>query len=250
MRKIKSTGLYIDETSIIAENNNGITIKKQNNSWAFIPKSDVEIIEDKTDKFFLKEKFDRVPNQKEVYNFFDSNVIEDENLTECFEYIFGLNDIEINTKKFDESCALISNNITLFNCSYISIYADYNENVNGAIEISILDGTEEIPILPENKTIVENEKLFYGLPTRFLNNEYKIYEDMIVTNKKLEEISKEEYENHNYSITYLPAGEIHKYFPKNDSIKIKVILRSYEKNYKTSISNIMLKKYGGAKEWQ
>ena len=124
--------------------------------------------------------------------------------------------------------------------SYIALEAFYKGN----IEFYIIDGTLEIPIMPLGQTQIEDEKLFYGLSTRFIVNDQApilVKQNGTSTDCDYHTILNDlSYwkDNTTYHISYTPIAQYH-YKPVNNRIQIKAIIRGIG-----SIQKMTLRHYG------
>lgn len=166
-----------------------------------------------------------------------------------YYYLFGIDNLSVELIKAEESSAFVSKPVQI---------DAINENENltletsdyGFIEYYILDGTKEIPILPEGVTKVRGEKIFYKTPTRFIINPE---EDVIVymngnkTSLTLQEANEKNDKNILYTVDYTPVLESIDNII-NKEIKVKAIIRNYNNN-DSLIKKISIKKNGGGKLW-
>lgn len=171
-----------------------------------------------------------------------------------YKYVFGIDDIKIGKATIPESACFISEEIEigyLKEDEYLQITSKYNCGMNNSIEFYIIDGSEPIPILPVEEEKIVNEKIFYGLRTRFsINNDEEIVikenghklnidlEDAIILNTK------------NLTIDYVPVNA-YSVKPTSQYIKIKIIIRNYDKTTEApSVENVTVKKFGGNSLWE
>ena len=89
----------------------------------------------------------------------------------------------------------------------------------------MIDGFTETPILPKEITKIEHEKRFIGLPSRFNGTDFIYYK-----NKKETDKNDIAIDDSLYTVSYIPTEDSHYYTPSNPEIKIKIILRLYEKD--------------------
>lgn len=245
----------VDQSRITSENDKGIVITTRK-SWQYIPKENITTSVSYDDGYYYnKENVPKLEKviRTEAYNS-SENPIET-NYTEKARYRFGLKNVSFYNKKVNKVCGVISNYIYLNNYNYITLSVKETEGENAAVEYYILDGVSEIAILPEGQEKVIKEKLFYNMPTRFTVNQiYEapiLYEDGIESDRNYLELSLDDYENHEYTLTYIPGGDPYKYIPENPNIRVKVILRGYsDTNYTPiKIKGIVINKYGGDPDW-
>jgi hypothetical protein len=166
-----------------------------------------------------------------------------------YSYNFGIDSVVFSHATTNSDMCFVSDKIsigTLDDDGYIQLSSEYNTGGNGSVEFYILDGSEVKPILPIETEIVIDEKIFYGLNTRF-----SIDEDNKVTIKKNGiplDITLSQAINTNdsgYTITYTPLNP-YKIELNNATIRIKVILRTYDTNLEAPfVKSMSINKYGG-----
>ena len=247
MKRIKNlkTGTVIDTDSIVNESSSGILVKNSD-CIKFIPLSDLKIEEMADDGVYSKSEAN--PEFNFARDSFSSDLY-----TEKAEYKLGIANLEFKTVNYFKDTAIITKPVDVSECSYITLSVKESEGYNSFVEYYIIDGIDdEIPILPEGRREVTGEKLFYGLPTRFIvDNSQKqpiLYEDGKVSNKDYNLLTHEDFLNHEYSLDYWPDGEsINKYVPKNDNISLKIVIRNYTDTFSpVYISDIRLNLYGSS----
>ena len=239
------TGTVIDTDSVVNESSSGILVKNSD-CIKFIPNSDLKIEEIADDGVYSKSEAN--PEFNFARDSFSSDLY-----TEKAEYKLGITNLEFKTVNYFKDTAIITKSIDVSECSYITLSVKESEAYNSFVEYSIVDGIDdEIPILPEDKKEVTREKLFFGIPTRFIiDNSQKspvLYEDGKTSNKDYNLLTHEDFLNHEYSLGYWPCGEnINKYIPKNDSISLKIVIRNYTDTFSpVYISDIRFNLYGSS----
>lgn len=168
-----------------------------------------------------------------------------------YYYIFGIDNFKAEFVKVNNNSSFISKDIFINginNTEYLKLEAEYDCQ-NGSVEFYVLDGIAQIPVLPDNVSQVIDEKLFYGMPTRFTvdnNKSIVIKRNSIVTKMTMNEaINKNDAA---YTASYYPLNaQIIKNITSNN-IKIKAIIRTYDKTI-PYIKKIKLKKFGGGALW-
>lgn len=171
-----------------------------------------------------------------------------------YSYSFGIDEISFSQVVVNDNMCFISEDINIGNLDsdeYLQISSTYDEGDNGSIEFYILDGTEAKAVIPIESEKILNEKIFFGLRTRF-----GIDEDYDVTIKKdgVEidiDLDKAIDSNEDgYTVDYTPMDG-HNIRVSNHSVRVKVILRTYDKKVKApSIKNIVIRKYGRSLLWK
>jgi hypothetical protein len=171
--------------------------------------------------------------------------------TKYYYYLFGIDSISAQYVTVYEKSGFYSKEVSIGKLNtneHLTLYAEDSVE-RGSIEYYIINGSETIPMLPENQTQVVDEKIFYKSPTRF-TVDTKVA-PVVKMNNEIVNVSLYDAINTsggNYTVSYVPVintiGNL-----INDSIKIKVIIRSYDTNYVSFINNIKIKKYGGNNLW-
>lgn len=170
-----------------------------------------------------------------------------------YTYFFGVDDFSAKSAVLNETCCFITNYIhvgAMQDGEYIELDATYTVDKDSSIEFYILDGTNEIPIVPIKDKMISNEKIFQGLSTRF--NIDNSVEPTIYYNGSPSTISLASAieQKNGYTITYKPSSG-YTYKPFHQDIKVKVILRSYAQDeYAPSVQSIRIRKYGGNALWK
>lgn len=176
----------------------------------------------------------------------------DMNSSKYYYYLFGLDKISVQYAEPDSKSCFVSKEIkieSLQENEYLALQADYSCE-NGNIEFYIIDGTNEIPILPEGETSVIEEQVFYKVATRFTVDDIssiKMYKDSIPSKTSLNEAINNSEEG--YTVSYTPKSATAISSTLNNTIKVKAIMRCYDKNYIPFIKSIQIKKYGGDTLW-
>jgi hypothetical protein len=144
------------------------------------------------------------------------------------------------------------------NKEYINLYVSHSKDENTAIEYSILDGEREIPIIPINQDLVENELIFNTKDTRFERDtktqDANYIPEIIKKDGQLVNVTYDDaltMSDGMYSITYKPANNKHNYTPINNDIRIKAYIRNFGSNIITIpyIDMITIRKYGEDALW-
>lgn len=184
------------------------------------------------------------------------DIKNDENLfvdkKKYYYYLFGLDKVHIQfVDKSTKSC-FISKEMKieeLKDHEYLALESEY-QCEEGNIEFSIIDGTTEIPILPESEKHIYHEKVFYKIPTRFTIddiNSIQVYENGVPVKISLSEAMNDT--NEKYTVSYKPKAATTLDSLLNNTIKVKATIRNYNNNYIPFIKSIQIKKYGGGTLW-
>lgn len=171
-----------------------------------------------------------------------------------YSYHFGIDSINFSQVRIEQNMCFISDDIEigyLDEDEYIQLTSEFNTGENGSIEFYILDGSEAKSILPIGTEVVLDEKIFFGLRTRFsINNNEPI---TIKKNGVVVDVSLEQAINSNedgYTVSYSPL-DAHDLIVKNQVVKVKAILRTYNKNTEAPfIKRLAIKKYGRNSLWK
>lgn len=206
-----------------------------------------------SDKFFGKDPFHN-PDVK--------GSVETEQKVR-YRYLYGFDGIVAAQKAIDSSAGYISSDVDVSNCSYIELVTSVIDNV----EYSIIDGKNEIPILPVGQDTIKNEKLFFGIMPRFdIMNPSDIVvkrdgetigvsslQDLqlfLLTNNTDSEVGQSSFlREGNYTIDYEPGKSSQSYYPVNDKIRLKIIQRNLADSAPIAIDTIVIRKYGQKNPW-
>lgn len=169
-----------------------------------------------------------------------------------FTYFFGVDKLKARDVILNETSCFISEYINIGSLKedeYIELDAVCDIGEYASIEFYILDGEMEIPIIPIKDTLIQNEKIFQGMPTRFEIDETVPYYISYNQSPSEVDLSTAMQKANGYTITYKPKSG-YTYKPLNQDIKIKAILRSYTENkYAPRIISMKIRKYGGDALW-
>lgn len=171
-----------------------------------------------------------------------------------YSYHFGIDSINLSNLRIEPNVCFVSEDIEvgiLQDDEYIELVADYDTGESGSVEFYILDGSDSKDILPIDTKTVLDEKIFFGLRTRFsINNDEPITvkKNGVIVDIPLEQATRSNEEG--YTVSYTPI-DAHSLNLNNSTIKIKAILRTYNKNAKAPfIKRIGIKKYGRSFLWK
>lgn len=180
----------------------------------------------------------------------DENLFVDQK--KFYYYLFGLDKISIEYVDVEESSCFVSKDIKVDNLKedeYIALEADYSCE-EGNIEFYIIDGTTEIPILPESQKNVLHEKIFYKTPTMFTIDDIssiKIYDNRVPSKVNINNAMNSTDER--FTVSYKPKNATTIETLMNNTIQVKAVIRTYNKNYIPYIKSIQIKKYGRSSLW-
>lgn len=208
---------------------------------------------DVTSKLEMEEVIAKITDSKtDIYqnNISNKSEIVEKNM---YTYIFGIDSITIKHIEQETDSCFISESINVGSFSekeYLQLICEDVVSEYAGIEYSILDGDIEIPILPVGKELIKNEKLFATLPLRFKLDETGLFSikkdglttDISIDDAKIQVLSR-------FSIDYYPDFK-YNYTPINSNIRIKAVIRKFNKNIDTSyIRHLKIRKYGGDTPW-
>lgn len=242
----------IDNDRIVSNNESGI-VSSNKKCWFFVPASNLSESQEYEDGLYYNtEDTVEIKEQSTPESLLINPNDPDSSYVKKARYKFGF---QIASKKiietYDEG-AMVSKIINLGNFSYITLEVD-QECQNCSVEYSIISATTETPILPYGIDKVDHEKLFCNLPTRFIINQSSVdpilYEDNIQSERNYTELSQDDYEKHNYYLTYVPGGENWQIIPSSKHIRVKIVIRKYDDNAKFKLNSAIINKFGGALEW-
>lgn len=175
-----------------------------------------------------------------------------------FIYYSGIDSIELKKVDANKEVCFISKHVNigeLLDGEYLEFDAAYSCDEDSSIEFYMLDGEEEIPIIPTKDLIIKNEKIFSELSTRF---SVDTSAPIIIKNRNgISSLSLSEAkeklliadENDIYNISYSTKAS-RRIIPKNKSVRVKAIIRIYaDSSDSPYIKSIKFKKFGGSALW-
>lgn len=194
---------------------------------------------------------------------FTSNIKE----VSKYFYYFGIDEAIFSSVTYEKNSVFVSPIIdlgVLYDTDYLMLESTYTLGFNSSIEFYILDGTDQVPILPYDEEYVTNEQHFKNLPLRFQRNttkSYTIKQDNHVIEMKLEDllanvsgltyVNKYSYINaySPYTISYTPK-DCWTYKPKSNQIQLKIVLRNYDSTGEMpSFKYVLIRKYSEEAPW-
>ena len=244
----KSTNTMIDDAFLVFNDDNGIILNK-NNCWQLIPPNRVRK-ENSYNEYFpeWERPVFRHRHMPEMTDY----VEDSDAYVDIIRQEFGFENFVICTRHPQEVSGLISKPIAVNEASYIQIEAACEGEAHGSVEFYIVDGTQEVPILPKDQKTVMNEKMFYGMDLRFrpdmLQGNLLLYEDGVGCEKDYQNLTAADFADHQYRITYVVAGDNATYFPNNDTVRIKIVVRQYDRE-PVSVQYCIIHKFGETVSW-
>ena len=188
-------------------------------------------------------------DKTEFWNNYNKKEKYDINKPKFYYYLFGIDNITLENVNIVNDSFFVSRDITIGSIKkgeYITVIGDSNANV----EISILDGTEEIPVLLEGVSSIVDEKIFHKAPLRF---SYDSTKDIIVKCEGVHtELSVQDAIDKNdgkiYTVSYCPViAPISSL--KSEGVSVRCVLRNNISDITPFIKNIQIKKNGGGIAW-
>lgn len=230
--------------------------KLTDNTWSRIKDFEYDFINNINSKIEMEELIDVVRNNNTYIE--DTNINRDNVIDQdIYTYVFGIDSIEVKyVKPYDNAC-FISKEINIGNIKegeYVTLYSDYNIYSESGVEFSIIDGDMEIPIIPSNHNRVIGEKIFKQKDLRFNNDTNKdmsIKHNGLSVDTSLEDAKLLSTRHDIYAAEYYSLeNKGFSYTPINRNIRIKAVLRRYNKAGEMPyIKNIKIRKFGGSSPW-
>ncbi len=228
------TAQHIPDEAVVKETDNGL-LYFEGNSWKYLTKNEYKVLEDGA-------YGTRRVGRRTYADLPENEIVPAEKTsTKSFRYytnFFGLNELVIGDRKFYKTSGLITEDIAVKKGKPVRLKADMRQQDFTSVEFSIIDGTEEIPILLNGETKVVDEKVFFNCGTR-MKGEDKIYR------RDFQPLTREPDNNDFFSdsiltVSYTPNSQYQTYIPKHDTVKVKVVIRVYNGAITPEISNLTL----------
>lgn len=232
------TGKTISDESLALDLGQGILVKNKE-CVKYIPETDL-----KREKIAEADSY----SNSEKVPILGSHEAASSSYTEKAVYKFGLENLEFLKVAYDKACAIISCPVDATGAEYITLEVTEGQKHNSTAEYYILNETmNETAILPVGQNRIDMEKLFYGLPTRFLIDGEKdkpvLYEDGKPSSKNYMTLEYDDYNEHEYCLSYYPYLEkAYRYVPDSGTVRVKIIIRNFQDNYSpVSIGDIKIR---------
>ena len=242
------TGKVIDKDKIVSAQNGGILVAgKDIGTFTYVPEKEISYTPAKN-IVSIDGPQKPLSYGSGIYTIDNDN----QKLEQKTIYDFGIDSITARYTSPRTVSGFVSQAIELGPCSYITLSVKSAGKLDGRTEFSIIDGTAEVPILPEEMNHeIQYEKLFPNMPTRFsidFGKDYVIYKNNAPTELTYEQVKTMALDDGEYAITYMAYGEYQKYFPNTHSIRLKIIARC-PSGKPTPIKAMTIKKFGGEMPW-
>ena len=247
--KNKITGKKIDDSAILFSGRDGVIESIGGTALRYTPGNFIRAEIANADNGYSEADMPQIPETVDISAYDTTTTGYKHEFIPCRKYMFGLDSIRVNRSIPNKTNGFISKEIAIKVCSYIELSAKVS-NPSADIEYSIIDGVTETPILPVEQSIVSQEKMFPGLPTRFdpdTSEPITIFKNGQKTNINYNQLNSLD-ANDSYTISYTPVKLSHIYYPQNQKIKIKVVQRC-DGNIPASIKSLVILKHGGDTVW-
>lgn len=246
----RDTASILPVQTIVEQSEDGLVVNNRN-CWKLVPADRVESVYADTE-YYRPEPIPEKQEKKNDNPFLAYSEEVNRQYTEKMEYRFGFQDLVISTKQTAAASGMISNPINISANTDIMIDLDIENPQAGSVEISILDNTDEIPVLYNRTRTVIKERLFYGIPTRFVpdyDQDIVLYEDNIPVSKDYTLLSVDDFQNHVYTISYTAVDNRLEYRPTSGRIRIKIIIRQYDADTFIRINHCVIHKSKETLTW-
>lgn len=161
-----------------------------------------------------------------------------------FIYFFGIDKVEAKNIKIENTAIRQFAEVKTNGAEWITLETQHYAPDKTGIEYSLIDGTSEIPILPNGETTVMNERLFPNLETRFtVDRIIDIRRNGEVVNLSIDEAKNKR--DGLYSVSY-ETSNANTYRPTTETVGVKATLRSYSEDVDHPyIEGVQVRLYGG-----
>lgn len=232
---------YIPDESVVRADNDGLTYY-ENGSWKFLGKGEYTEARDGNSTGNSAVRLTTISNTED--EILQANK---ETKTEAYQYYtsyFGLNDFVTANKSFAPASGAVSDEISVEKDVPLHLYADVScDTSKASVEFSILDGTKEMPILPDDQMEVEHEKVFFMLPARFVGKDFMYYRDGSPLGTKLADGAMSD--GATYTVSYKPDISSYEVTPTSDKVRVKTVIRVYDADARMpEVKNIRLGQEG------
>lgn len=264
----KNDGQQIPVGDILSYSDKGIVLKNSEGSdtelpsYKFLPDGQIVVDSDITDETVQQVTQvtfkDKIFGQEILHTRETKSNIPVSRETR-YRYLYMFSNMVLENRVVNKVAGCSSELINVGDCDYFELSATITENV----EYTVVEGNVETPILPKSLSYVTDEKLFFGLAPRFTIAEpdnIVVKRDNVAmsikTKKDLElflsanttttdvPFSKD----HNFTISYKPAESAKRYFPKNDTVRIRIVQRC-NNGIPQTIPPVKILKYNSKTSW-
>lgn len=176
-----------------------------------------------------------------------------------YRYLYMFSNMTLQNRVVNKVAGCSSELINVSDCDYFELSATVTDNV----EYTVIEGNTETPILPKSVSYVNDEKLFFGLMPRFniaepdniivkrdnVTMSIKTKKDLelfLTANTTTTDVPFSQ--DHNFTVSYKPAESAKRYFPKSDTIRIKIIQRC-NNGIPAAVTPVKILKYNSKTSW-
>lgn len=214
------TKQYIEESSVVKETDNGI-VYYENGCWKYLPDTRYEKVESDSVTYVItvSDKGDRID---EIANA-GSNITQRHTF---YTNYFGLSKAKFSYRKYRRDSGIMTPDISVTANKPIELLAEIKMPEKTSVELYVVDGNNEIPILPKGEENVIHEKVFLGTAPRFDSDKYSYFRDFVSVGPQIPESDLRLSESL-FTVCYKPDKDAYTYKPLHSTIKIKAILRMY-----------------------
>lgn len=245
-----NTSGMIQPATIVTKTEQGL-VTNRNNCWKFIPEERLKEERSYTE-YYSDEPPVTVSLKKDVNPALAYSDTAGPHYTEKLEQRFGFRDLVISTKQAAPASVIVSDTIDVSRAASLFVSGTVINPDAGSIEVSILDNTDEYPVLLNQSVSIIKEKLFYGQELRFILDTtcpYVLYEDDLPVSKDYLSLSPEQFDRHTYALSYTAAEPTTVYVPSDTVIRLKIVIRQYKKDSFISLRDVTIHKTGETISW-
>ena len=227
---------YIATDAVVHKDSGGITYY-ENGSWKFLEKGQYEEYKDSPSSASdIHIATVQTPMDDVIAA---SQAAKTENYRYYTNY-FGLNNFVTANKKFRKTSGAVSEEIPVKAGKDIRLHVNIQCDPSAAsVEFSLLDGNRELPIVPMEMKSIQHEKVFFMQPKRFRGKDEVYYRDNVELGSTFDESAFSD--DASYTVSYTPSDDSYAVQSKNESVRIKVVLRVYNEDGKMpEVSNVRL----------
>lgn len=223
-------GTSIDTDNIVYKDNDGI-LEETAKTWRYVPYSEI------------KEESNTIPDS--TYGLLDDT---DTTTKERAEYAYTVT-MQGYQREEASVCGLVTKQIPLSNCRSLTLETEMEIPDGASIEFTILDGSNEIPILPKDIKKVVHERIFNGQDTRFQEDTSQSY-TFYKNGTEIFSIKDEDLSDSSvvYTVSYVPMNAW-KIVPSSTSIRLRIIMYPDLNGNMPKITSVTLYKQGSELAW-
>jgi hypothetical protein len=228
------TKQYIEESSVVKETDNGI-VYYENGCWKYLPNTRYEKVDSDSATYAItvSEKGEKIGTIANA----GGNVTQEDIF---YTNYFGISKAELSYRKYRRDSGIVMPNISVTVNKPIKLLAEMKVPSKTSVELYIIDGNNEVPILSQGEINIVHERVFPGIPPRFESNKYSYFRDFTSVGSQIPDEDLK-LSDSLFTVCYTPSEDAHIYTPLHSSINIKAILRMYEDDVEPpTISSIVV----------